>query len=545
MKTNVIIPNAILIHEDLRKIGNLTPVVYPVSQKIVYDFLHKQYRDHCDKITVICYESAQMVHEKLMHGYGKTEILDLKELKDLAHTVYYGLDDSMDSVIVNFSDTIVSDNIYEYNDDCYFYAEEYPSEKWTFFEEEDGRIRKIYDKTDKNNHQEIQKLFVGVFYFHDAALLKQCFESAFTDENSEISAFYRAVMEYSIHRPLTPIKTDHWFDIGHIEKYYNASLEVKARTFNHITIDKNRGILKKTSDDKEKFIGEVLWYLKLPADIEYVRPRIFSYSVNHDSPYVEMEYYSYHTLHELYLYGELSYNQWLDAFKRIRFMCNDFRRYRLKDEHILDALKDMYLDKTLLRLEKIRNSKEFGCFFKNPITINTVRYQSLDNISETLKTLIPQMLYDVEEFNIIHGDLCFANIMIDSNFSFIKVIDPRGKFGQYDIYGDFRYELAKLFHSVDGKYDYIIKDKFTIHVDPEQAVIDYAITESSRKQDVFEIFLSVFYKDIGNDLNKIYLIEALLFLSMIPLHTESREHQYAMLATGIEILSRITDIKVE
>ncbi len=34
---------------------------------------------------------------------------------------------------------------------------------------------------------------------------------------------------------------------------------------------------------------------------------------------------------------------------------------------------------------------------------------------------------------------------VDTNLSFIKVIDPRGKFGTYDIYGDFRYELAKTF----------------------------------------------------------------------------------------------------
>ncbi len=35
------------------------------------------------------------------------------------------------------------------------------------------------------------------------------------------------------------------------------------------------------------------------------------------------------------------------------------------------------------------------------------------------------MLYDVNEFCIIHGDLCFANMMVDSNCSFVKVIDPR------------------------------------------------------------------------------------------------------------------------
>ena len=47
----------------------------------------------------------------------------------------------------------------------------------------------------------------------------------------------------------------------------------------------------------------------------------------------------------------------------------------------------------------------------------------------------------------------------------------------------------------------------------------------------------------GSRKKKIELIEALLFLSMVPLHSESIEHQCVMLATGIQILDRIIDIK--
>lgn len=92
----------------------------------------------------------------------------------------------------------------------------------------------------------------------------------------------------------------------------------------------------------------------------------------------------------------------------------------------------------------------------------------MDQIEALLSVSVPRELFDITQFNIIHGDLCFANIMVDNTFSFIKVIDPRGKFGDFDIYGDYRYELAKLFHSVDGKYDFIIKDLFTIKYDPRR-----------------------------------------------------------------------------
>ena len=134
----------------------------------------------------------------------------------------------------------------------------------------------------------------------------------------------------------------------------------------------------------------------------------------------------------------------------------------MQDANIRPALEEMYLTKTLQRFEKMKKDERFLAFFESPITVNGKKYQPLEKIIVALETAIPEMLYDVDTFNIIHGDLCFANIMVDSNFSFIKVIDPRGKFGTYDIYGDFRYELAKLFHSVDGKYDFIIKRNITI-----------------------------------------------------------------------------------
>lgn len=540
----IIIPAAKLVPIELWQIGKLPAVIYPINDGIVFDHLLKQYETSCTSMDIICHESADKVHRRLStYRSDKIHILDLPTLGDLAHTIYYGVRDTDEPVIINFSDTIVMDNIYEHTEDCFYYSMDYPSETWTFFEEENGVITTVYDKQAMKSDQQ-KKLFVGVFQILDTPAFARCLEEAFASDQKQMSAFYYALTLYSQSHPLRPIKTDNWFDIGHVDKYYNSKLEVESREFNHIYVDKNRGILRKSSDDKEKFIGEILWYLKLPADIEYVRPRIFSYSTHYENPYMEMEYYSYHTVHELFLYGDLTQNQWRDVFRRIKFICDDFKRYRVRDGRIRSALEDMYLTKTVSRLKKLTHDPRFESFFTQPITVNNVRYQSLQDICRTLETIIPQMLYDVDELSIIHGDLCFANIMVDSNFSFIKVIDPRGKFGPYDIYGDFRYELAKLFHSVDGKYDFIIKNLFTVEANAAEAVIDYQVADRQRDFDLYEIFLSVFSEEIGQDKARIELIEALLFLSMIPLHGENINHQYAMLATGLEILDRVANIRV-
>ena len=224
-------------------------------------------------------------------------------------------------------------------------------------------------------------------------------------------------------------------------------------------------------------------------------------------------------------------------------MCDDFKRYTVQDANIRPALEEMYLTKTLQRFEKMKKDERFITFFESPIVVNGERYLPLNEIIIALEKAIPEMLYDVDSFNIIHGDLCFANIMVDSNFSFIKVIDPRGKFGTYDIYGDFRYELAKLFHSVDGKYDFIIKDLFDLDYNSEATCINYRIQDRKRDFCMYKVFLETFSAEVGEDLKKIELIEALLFLSMIPLHGESIRHQMVMLGTGLEILNRVIDIK--
>ncbi len=539
----IILPSATLVPEELWNLGKLPGIIYPINQRIVFDYLYEQYKGF--DIDIICYEKAEKVQRRLgKYISDKVKIKILDSLSDLGHTIYFALDGVTGPVIINFADTIVMDDpSLLTGTDAFYCHEDYMSETWTYFDEKNGVISEIYDKKLINLEQK-KKLFVGVFSVTDSTYFRRCLEEAFERKDIGMSTFYFALQLYSMKHPMRPIMTDNWFDIGHQDKYYNSKLEVRAREFNHISIDKNRGILRKSSDDKDKFIGEIKWYLKLPGDIEYVRPRIFDYSTAYDDPYVSMEYYSYHTLHELFLYGDLERQQWIDIFHRIRFVCDDFKRYAVKDGKILPSLEEMYLKKTIQRLEKLKKDERFSRFFAKNMTVNGKEYLCLNSIIRLLKKIIPVKLFDVESFTIIHGDMCFSNIMVDSNLSFIKLIDPRGKFGAFDLYGDQRYELAKLFHSIDGKYDYIIKDLFDIEFDADSLAMTYAINERKNSFDLYKVFEETFREEIGRDLEKIELIESLLFLSMIPLHNESFEQQLAMLCTGLDILNRVVDITV-
>ena len=241
----IIVPSAVLVPKELQSIGKLPPIIYPINQKIVFDFLHKQYKNIAESICISCYEGIDKVHRRLdRYRNDKIKIVELSELQDLGHTIYETIDDENVPIIINFADTIVMSDIFNEDSDAFFYQEDYINDQWTYFEEDMGIISKIIDKKAICSNDK-KRLFVGVFQIMNPKDFKECLRKAFEEENKEVSSFYSALRLYSEHHPMKPIYTDNWFDIGHIDKYYGSSLEVKAREFNHIRIDKERGILKK------------------------------------------------------------------------------------------------------------------------------------------------------------------------------------------------------------------------------------------------------------------------------------------------------------
>ena len=203
----------------------------------------------------------------------------------------------------------------------------------------------------------------------------------------------------------------------------------------------------------------------------------------------------------------------------------------------------MCVDKTLRRLNALRGDDNFKKFFAQEIIVNGKIFRSLDEIIALLPVAVERLLFENAEkyFSVIHGDLCLPNILLAESHKFLRLVDPRGKFGDFDIYGDWRYDLAKLLHSLEGRYDFIIEDEFTLNVCG--TAIDYEMPRDFAE--VKEIFFAVFKSQLAENLSAIRLIEATLFLSMIPLHSDSLSRQMVMLATGVELFEAVlSDAKI-
>lgn len=141
-----------------------------------------------------------------------------------------------------------------------------------------------------------------------------------------------------------------------------------------------------------------------------------------------------------------------------------------------------------------------------------------------------------QELAVLHGDLCFSNILFDKRSRLLRLIDPRGAESDSELYGDPYYDIAKLSHSVLGGYDFLNHGLFDV-------VIGEGLGLELRSQQPApgpreERFLRR-VQEAGFDPRRMRLYEASLFLSMLPLHAEDPRKLLAFALTAERILDQV------
>ncbi|MFC6288891.1 aminoglycoside phosphotransferase family protein [Levilactobacillus angrenensis] len=401
--------------------------------------------------------------------------------------------------------------------------------RWTTVTSDSQQHLQFTDKVVPSANQAQFTAVVGVFNFKAGQALAQLWQGA--------KSFYENLSLYAADHPLKLVDTPQWLDFGHSDKYAEAK-QVEARFFNKMQIDFKRGIIRKESTDVDKFIGEVQWYLKLPKRLAYLAPRIFDYSLDEQAPFVEMEYVSYESLHNLFLYGNFELGFWREVIDELFFLRSEMTQYQVQvaPTTYQKTVTTMYLDKTVARLRRLLAEDAFyAAIADKPLIINGATYPSINAIIAALPTVLAHSgVLQGDAVGVIHGDFCLTNILYDNVKHVMRLIDPRGKFGQFDIYGDAKYDYAKLMHSFSGKYDCIIADMFRVSADTTGR-LDYSLLVTGNEAAVGQLFEARLREHLGDDqvYRQIQLITSLLFLSMIPLHQDKPDRQKAMLAVGV------------
>jgi aminoglycoside phosphotransferase len=208
-----------------------------------------------------------------------------------------------------------------------------------------------------------------------------------------------------------------------------------------------------------------------------------------------------------------------------------------------EALEEMYVSKTRRRLEQLQDNPAFAEIFESDsLVVNENEVPSVNSVLAQLPFLVRENnLLGQESMSVIHGDLCLPNILYDPRNEILKLIDPRGAFGKFTIYGDHRYDLAKLRHSFVGHYEHLINDMYSASWSVTDNEISYEIQVSEEQDQRAVRFDSILQKRAHTQLREVKLIEALLFLSMVSLHSDSHERQLCMLAQGLEKVAPYLD----
>lgn len=531
MIENLIILSAELISPELQvHFGKIPTCMIPFNGRPVIDFIYHENYNHYKKIYLLVCKESTLVTKHIESKQFNIEIIVMKNSKSLIDSFTYALKkiDLKGETTLIFGDTYLPymTSLFTYTD-AIVYHNSFESDRWTVSKVMDGQIT-FFDKVKLNNNSQ-NEIIVGIFNFTQPQKLIEIFDEKKEDEIK----FYELLMAYYNQTSFLYINTEAWVDYGHEDKYFEQKKNVPARNFNSIEIDSTEMSLTKKSSHKSKLITEIKWFLNLPNELRGFSPKIINYSIENDSPFVKMEYFNYLTLHEVFVFGNLSLNEWKVILSNVKEVIKKFSLHpsNISNVEKQKALFEMYIQKTIERLDAFQSQSLID--FSKPIVINQIEYDSLENQIKKLKNIvITEKLIENADFLLIHGDLCFSNILIDSKSKNLKLIDPRGQFGNIELYGDVLYEWAKLAHSIDGKYDFIISDKFNIVKNSNN--ISYHIHSSNLHEEIAEYF----YTEITppEQLNKIKLIQSLLFFSMLPLHNDHRNRQYIMLCKAIELI---------
>lgn len=387
------------------------------------------------------------------------------------------------------------------------------------------------DWCDRYQYHDHELQWLGYFSFSSKANLVKSLALS-------IKNFSEAVTHYQTSVSMHKVQPKNWYNCSRINSYFDARSNITTqRSFNALNIES--GIVTKSSVHDIKIQAEIYWFAHLPPKLKRFTPQFIDSGRLEDgvSSYYCLEFLPFLPLNELYVHGRNPISFW----RRIFDLVKDYLSHATDKEYlayvevnqVVDCREDLFCRKTLSRLEEYQKSLQVdlhAAVFYQGLELGSILDIAQDCISKTLA--LPSWP------TIMHGDLCFSNMLFDSRGRRLKLIDPRGIDCQdnFSIFGDATYDLAKLTHSMIGMYDFIIAGRFEMLPDELSnstgKIIHFDVDE--RLKLIQAEFLQFQFFD-GIEMTAIMPAVVLLFLSMLPLHADRPDRQQAMITNAFRL----------
>ncbi len=280
-------------------------------------------------------------------------------------------------------------------------------------------------------------------------------------------------------------------EFGLLEEYEKLETQ-KCRPFNQIIITGDT-LVKKPLDAQGKKLAdrEQAWYEKAVGKGVEILPKIYG-----KNP-LTMEYIKGKNIYEC----DLSHKEKKEILNRLVGALQELHQTE-KIPADPFSVKEAYYQKTMDRLSKIEDLVPFAR--EREIVINGKKCRNIYFHKRELEKKLEKLF--CSHFCFIHGDCTFSNLMLREDGCPV-LIDPRGYFGYTELYGDPRYDWAKLYYSIAGNYDQFNLKNFRLDITKEGITLNIS---SNHWEDMEEDFFEL----TGADPEEIKLLHAVIWLSL-------------------------------
>ena len=526
-----LIMSAAYVEQELAaEFGHLPPCLLPVATQRLYEHQRSLFPDDCLVHVALpeSFELSPIDHARMASlTLSPLPLPDGLSLGDAVASALELIGGADRPVVILHGDTLV-DRLPVATSDWLAVAERGEGYSWAEVELQDGRVVGLETVEAGVARERPRPVACGAFAFSRSATLARAIARADGD-------FIGGVALYGLEHRLTVVPVAAWYDFGHVQTFFRSRRVVSsARSFNTLQIDGR--IARKASADVEKMRAEAHWLDAVPPEIRIYAARLLREGSDEAGRrFYETEYAYLPTLAELFVFGTLGRTAWL----RVSESCQQFLSATATTTDPRGsgdaALAALILDKTERRLRDFADATGFSV--DAGLRLDGRALPSLMRIAAELADRVD--LHSGRAACVMHGDFCFSNILYDSRVQRVRVIDPRGTIaGKPTIYGDLRYDLAKLAHSIVGRYDQIIAGRYTMSPDDGR---HFGIAfETAPHHAMLEEALPGFVVDgVSAGGAEVQAITAGLFLSMLPLHADRPDRQRAFIANALRLYAAL------
>ena len=524
-----LIASAAYVDQELAaEFGRLPPAFLPIGVSRLYEAQVPAISGGPVFLTLPESFEPHAVDVARLHELGVT-LLPVPDGISLAESVLYSLAiiaAPVDSLVLLHGDTLIEDvTPFLWGEDRIAVQAEGDDYSWAAVSIEDDRVLALNDIQACAERDGPIPVACGLFSFADTSALMNALARARGD-------FILGLSLYAEDRDVRSVPVARWHDFGHLQTYFRSRRMITtARAFNTLRIDGET--VRKNSADNAKMQAEAHWLRSVPSNLQPYCARYLGEGAEADLGGYATEYLYAPTVSELYVFSSIGRPTWrriLASCGRFLTLCAETSNGRNSSATLLRLVGD----KTFKRLEDYATAG--GIPIDQPLVYDGRPLPSLVKITDIVSEVVREA--HVRPETVMHGDFCFSNMLYNSRNGRISVIDPRGYIEdrQPSVFGDTRYDLAKMAHSIIGRYDHILAGRYELAAHDRRFSIAFA--DEALGEWLGDAFSAMAVDGVPAAGRTVRAITISLFLSMLPLHADRPDRQMAFIANALRLYAR-------